>query len=108
MLPEEEDIENATLLADSLCQLLSSRGVESVQTLIQEGYANFLLNLEESLYSNATINGVELPELQDYRMKISEERIRSGPLFQFNRPSIKDLKIGRNDQGPCSRGKKYK
>ena len=72
LLPMEEDMDNATVLADSLCQLLSKEGIHMVQQLIQEGYASFLVSLEESLYVNCMINGVKIPELSDYQTQILE------------------------------------
>ena len=74
LLPEEEDNEIASVLADSLCQLLSTRGIPLVQAVIAEEDEYEADELEESLYCNCIINNIELPELEFYRDRILEER----------------------------------
>lgn len=117
LLPEEEDLENATLLADSLCQLLSTKGIRLVQKQIKEGYADIGISLEEALYANCIINGIDLPELADYKTRMLEEResvqltqkrMSEGLPFQPKKPYIKEPEVGRNDPCLCGSGKKYK
>lgn len=117
LFQEEEDLENATLLANSLCQLLSTKGIGIVQKQIKKGYADIGVSLEEVLYANCVINGIDLPELADYKARILEEResIRMGQKrmseglpFWPKKPYIKEPEVGRNDPCLCGSGKKYK
>ncbi|MHB8126230.1 MAG: SEC-C metal-binding domain-containing protein [Desulfitobacteriaceae bacterium] len=114
----EDDKEDATVLVDSLGQLLSARGIPLIQQYIEEGYSSCIINLEKTYYCNALINGVELPDMVEYRQMIQEERDnyrkhldevqgRSNSLSTA-KPVDKPDKIGRNDPCPCGSGNKYK
>ncbi|HEX3046125.1 MAG TPA: SEC-C metal-binding domain-containing protein [Bacillota bacterium] len=73
LLRKETDQTIITILAKSICKLLSRQGIPAVRNLIYEGYERRLLNLVEDLYCNCIINGVDLPELQRWREEIAEE-----------------------------------
>ncbi|MCL6592076.1 MAG: hypothetical protein K6U80_19270, partial [Firmicutes bacterium] len=76
LLRKEKDETIITILAKSLCRLLARRGIPAVRNLIYEGYDRSLLNLAEYLYCNCIINGVDLPEMQQWREEIAEEAER--------------------------------
>lgn len=118
---EEEDI--ATLLADGFCKLFSEEGIPFVQERIHQGYAEWMLDLEQSLYVNCLANRVVVPELDEYKREREEREARekhgeNGHLDfpeRTNRlglpagtPFVNPNKIGRNDPCPCGSGKKYK
>lgn len=118
LLPEEEDNEIASVLADSLCQLLSTRGIPLVQAVVAEEDEYEAGELEESLYCNCIINNIELPELEFYRDRILEEREDDMSLMEemawfeeelpVTQPIKTGPKIGRNQPCPCGSGEKYK
>lgn len=118
LLPGEEDNEIASVLADSLCQLLSTRGIPLVQAVIAEEDEYEADEIEESLYCNCIINNIELPELEFYRDRILEERedelswMEEEAWFEeellVSEPIKTGPKIGRNHSCPCGSGKKYK
>ncbi|MFC4767387.1 HEAT repeat domain-containing protein [Effusibacillus consociatus] len=85
LMSQEEDLSIRTRLADSLCQLLSVKGIPFVEEMIDGGYDRSLLSSEESLYVNCTINGVDLPELETWRAQLdAEEEERRKTVESFN------------------------
>jgi hypothetical protein len=129
ILPWEEEIDIATALADCLCRLLSVKGIPMVKKFIDEGYERSLLSLEESLYINCIINGIDMPELKKWKQAIEEEEKRISPVDSIfmdkkeladecgpvsadtwigQKPIVSGPKIGRNEPCPCGSGKKYK
>lgn len=137
LLKQEKDVGLATFLADGLCNLASKRAISLVQKRLEQGYDPTVLMLESSLYANCVVNGLELPEMADWKRAIEqeEERLRRNRKNAGNRvfdydsdeadeeewddefgfddrspsvPYIAPPKIGRNDPCPCGSGKKYK
>jgi Predicted metal-binding protein related to the C-terminal domain of SecA len=118
LLAVEEDNDDAAVLADSLGQLLSTKGIPQIQKYIKEGYSSCILSLEKTLYCNYVINGVELEDIAKYRQMIQDERDefrkRSAEYKQRTestnkaKPVVNPDKIGRNDPCPCGSGIKYK
>ncbi len=118
LLAIEEDNDDAAVLADSLCQLLSPKGIPQILKYIKEGYSSCILNLEKSLYCNSVINCVELENIAKYRQMLRDEREefrkRSAEYRPGNsgaekaKPVVNPDKIGRNDPCPCGSGKKSK
>jgi hypothetical protein len=111
-----------TLMAEALCNQLSIDAIPKVEALIEEGYDQSLLSLEEDIYANCVINGIHHPKLQSWknlidgreaRLKNREEEINKG-LISFNNHTkklkvpVEPTKVGRNDPCPCGSGKKYK
>lgn len=76
LLPLVDEVDIATSLSDCLCKLLSDKGVPVVKELIDEGYDRQILSLEESLYINCVINGIDLPELPSWKQAIEKEEER--------------------------------
>lgn len=66
-LRAEEDVSIRTTLADGLCKLLSVEGISDVKRVIHEGYDEMMLDLVESLYANCVINGVDDPDLSQWK-----------------------------------------
>jgi SEC-C motif len=116
LLPEEEDLSSATILAAGLCRLLSVKGIRLVKDMIIEGYDEQMLSLEEYLYANCRINNIDLPEMKEWREMIAEQTERNDRQYYENFLSEaaatviprKSEKIGRNDPCPCGSGKKFK
>ena len=116
LLPEEEDLSIATILAAGLCRLLSVDGIRLVKDMIIEGYDEQMLSLEEYLYANCRINNIDLPEMEEWREMIAEQTERyDRQYFENFLPEAaatviprKLEKIGRNDPCPCGSGKKFK
>lgn len=96
--------------------------VSKIENLIEEGYDQLLLSLEDELYANCVINGIDHPKLQSWKTLIDNRETRlkerdeelTKDFDHFNsRPinpqsPIQSTKIGRNDSCPCGSGKKYK
>ncbi|MDD2235101.1 MAG: SEC-C metal-binding domain-containing protein [Desulfitobacteriaceae bacterium] len=118
LLAVEEDYDDAVVLADSLGQLLSVKGIPWILKYVKEGYSSCVLSLEKTLYCNSVINCVELEDIAKYRQMLQDEReefrIRSAEynrrktLYDKAKPVVKPDKIGRNDTCPCGSGKKFK
>ncbi|MBP3950211.1 SEC-C metal-binding domain-containing protein [Bacillus suaedae] len=98
-----------TLVADALCQHLSVEAIPIVEQLIETGYDSTMLELEESIYANCILNGIDHPKLAEWRATLEaasetyeEAKQHIGSLIQMAE------KVGRNDPCPCESGKKYK
>jgi hypothetical protein len=129
LLPFHQDLTYATILADGLCELGSSKGIPVVLEMVENGYDEGYLDLRESLYVNCIMNDVDLPDLQLWRQEIAEEeqnrikrverlnrlaserfagkQLSQSPL-KSSKPRVNPNKVGRNDPCPCGSGKKYK
>jgi len=111
LLTIETDFEYATILANGLCQLGSSQGIPAVLERIRNGFARQTLDLRESLYINCVMNGVVLPELEQWKLDIQHEKVEQQKhLLGYSAPIVRTSaeKIGRNDPCSCGSGKKYK
>lgn len=111
LLPEEENLTNATKLADGLCEIGSVQGIPLIRQLVETGYDELYLNLKQSLYAHCIISGQPLPELEVWKEEFAEERQRRKELnesFLIPTPQVRSVKIGRNDPCTCGSGKKYK
>lgn len=118
LIQVEKDDDDAAVLADSLGQLLSTKGIPQIQKYIKEGYSSCILSLEKTLYCNSVINCVELEDIAKYRQMLQDEREefrkRSAEYKQRiasadkAKPVVNPDKIGRNDTCPCGSGKKFK
>jgi hypothetical protein len=71
LLRDETDMTDATLLASSLCKLLSVKAVPLIRELLHHGYDRKMLCLEEELYVNCLMNGKDLPEMSEWRMLVA-------------------------------------
>lgn len=129
LLPLDQDLTYATILADGLCELGSSKGIPVVLEMVENGYDKGYLDLRESLYVNCIMNDVDLPDLQLLRQEIAEEernrikrverlnrfasesfagkQLNQSPILS-SKPRVNPNKVGRNDPCPCGSGKKYK
>lgn len=119
---EVEDNGVKTVIADALCQQLSIKAIPLIESLIEEGYEEWLLDLEESLYSNCAINNIDHPKLSEWKSMFEAEEERLNELwYQENKtkndlgsqktklsPTKVEKKVGRNDQCTCGSGKKHK
>ncbi|MGV3487239.1 MAG: SEC-C metal-binding domain-containing protein [Tuberibacillus sp.] len=116
------DLTSKTLMAEALCKQLSIDGVPKIEALIEEGYDQTLLPLEDDLYANCVINGIGHSKLQEWKTLIEdresqfkklEEELSKGNKqinsmkIELNK-SVKSTNVGRNDPCPCQSGKKYK
>ncbi|MGG3912747.1 SEC-C metal-binding domain-containing protein [Rossellomorea vietnamensis] len=104
------DITAKTLIADYLCQQLSAEAIPKIEAFIEEGYDENMLCLEESLYVNCVMNGIDHPKLPQWKSLIEEVEKHSldeQPLL-VTQPVQTGDKVGRNDPCPCGSGKKYK
>jgi SEC-C motif len=120
LLPSEDDDSIRTVLAEGLCNLLSVKGIPIVKQVISDGYDEMMLDLVEPLYANCVINGLDLPELPEWKAHVEEaeqarwERLNSMKNGRGwngsngSRTVVKAVKVGRNDPCPCGSGKKYK
>ncbi|GGH86462.1 hypothetical protein JOD43_003480 [Pullulanibacillus pueri] len=104
-----DDITIKTLLADALCKQLSTKAIPLVETLIDKGYDETMLSLEESLYANCVMNQIDHPKLNDWKQHITkiddDIALREKEL---TRQMAKKNNVGRNDPCPCGSGKKFK
>lgn len=110
LFDQTNDLFAKTLIADYLCHQLSTDAIPKIDALIEQGYDDGLIFLEESLYVNCIMNGIDHPKLAEWRSLLEEiERASIGqePL-QDPEPVSTGEKIGRNDPCPCGSGKKYK
>lgn len=131
LLPLDQDLTYATILADGLCELGSTKGIPVVLEMVENGYDNGYSDLRESLYVNCIMNDVDLPNLRLWKQEIAEEeRERIKRMERLNRsasdsfagerlkriasastssaPYVNPNKVGRNAPCPCGSGKKYK
>jgi RNase P subunit RPR2 len=61
-----------------------------------------------NLSSNKTISKTEIQQITQMAINNSIVQFGSGQNFQINQPTIKKVKVGRNDKCPCGSGLKYK
>lgn len=122
LFDQAPDITAKTLMAEALCKQLSTDAIPKLAALIEEGYDQSMLSLEDDIYANCVINGIDHPKLQSWknliddreaRLKKQEEEINKGLSSYNNRTkkpsvSVESTKVGRNDPCPCGSGKKYK
>ncbi|QSQ07850.1 Protein translocase subunit SecA [Koleobacter methoxysyntrophicus] len=136
LLPEEKDVTLKTSLGFGLCKLFSIKGIPMVLTLLKYGYDTMLVNLEEAVYVNHVVNGLEHPQMHRWKESIDREErrikeakrkffngdidvkevkknlqdlfIRRKEIKKLNESYSKGFKVGRNDPCPCGSGKKFK
>ncbi|WP_169445854.1 SEC-C metal-binding domain-containing protein [Paenibacillus ginsengihumi] len=108
LLPEEDDLTNATNLANGLCEIGSIQGIPLVRQLVESGYDAMHMDLKESLYAHCIIAGQQLPELESWKSDLEEKRQKRRTVPLTLAPLVHSDKIGRNDPCPCGSGKKYK
>ncbi|WP_318246451.1 SEC-C metal-binding domain-containing protein [Rossellomorea aquimaris] len=104
------DVTAKTLIADYLCQQLSTDAIPKIEALIDEGYDENMLCLEESLYVNCIMNEIKHPKLPMWRKVMEEVEYPSmnEPPLIAPQPAQTGDKVGRNDPCPCGSGKKHK
>ncbi|MGM0854989.1 MAG: SEC-C metal-binding domain-containing protein [Bacillota bacterium] len=110
LFDQTDDITAKTLISDYLCHQLSIEAIPKIEAFIEEGYDEGMLCLEESLYVNCIMNGIDHPKLAAWRRVIEEvdhPSMDGQPLLVPQLAHTGD-KIGRNDPCPCGSGKKYK
>ncbi|MDF2925815.1 MAG: hypothetical protein K0R57_4729 [Paenibacillaceae bacterium] len=122
LLPEEQHLTYATKLANSLCELGSSKGLPLVQAMVEEGnFDSRYMNLTESIYAYCVISNTPHPLLSQWKKELEMEEARiakrekqlksfvAGGNFQSGSElHTKTTKVGRNDPCPCGSGKKHK
>lgn len=110
LFDQADDLTAKTIIADNLCRHLSTVAIPRIEDLIETGYEDRLLCLEESLYVNCVMNGIQHPKLPEWRylLEVMELEMLNEPPGLMPQPVINDEKIGRNDPCPCGSGKKYK
>jgi SEC-C motif len=110
LFDQTEDLTAKTIIADNLCRHLSTDAIPRIEDLIETGYEDGLLCLEESLYVNCVMNGIQHPKLPEWRhlLEVMELEMLNEPSALMTQPVINDEKVGRNDPCPCGSGKKYK
>ncbi|MDQ0230900.1 SEC-C metal-binding domain-containing protein [Metabacillus malikii] len=119
LFDQAPDITAKTLIAEALCLQLSTDAIPKIATLIGEGYDHSFLPLEDSLYANCVINGIEHPELQSWKdiidnreahYKKREELLnKNSGINHLLTPNFPiSSKVGRNEPCPCGSGKKFK
>lgn len=110
LLDKADDLTAQTMIADALCQHLSTEAIPKVEGLLETGYDDGMLCLEETLYVNCIMNHIDHPKLPQWRSML-EKMARwqnQVPFFPNQQPILKTEKTGRNDPCPCGSGKKYK
>jgi hypothetical protein len=110
LFDQTDDITAKTLISDYLCQQLSTGAIPKIEAFIEEGYDAGMLCLEESLYVNCIMNGIDHPKLPQWRSfieDVEDQSMKEQPLFP-PQPIQSGNKVGRNDPCPCGSGKKYK
>ncbi|MGM0829997.1 MAG: SEC-C metal-binding domain-containing protein [Bacillota bacterium] len=110
LFDQADDLTAKTIIADNLCRHLSTDAIPKIEDLIETGYEDGLLCLEESLYVNCVMNGIQHPKLPEWRhlLEVMELQMLNEPPALIPQPVINDEKVGRNDPCPCGSGKKYK
>ncbi len=110
LFDQTDDITAKTLIADYLCQQLSTDAIPQIAAFLEEGYDEGMLCLEESLYVNCIMNDIDHPKLPEWKSLIEEIELQSmdeQPLL-VSQPTQTGEKVGRNDPCPCGSGKKHK
>ncbi|KGP74710.1 SEC-C metal-binding domain-containing protein [Pontibacillus yanchengensis] len=119
MFDEVEGPMEKTLIASALCTQLTVEGIPKVEYMVENGYEESMLELDEDLYCCCVINEIEHPKLPVWEEKINSKTTPSDEeIFQQlqeymqqyenqNTPT-KSKKVGRNEPCPCGSGKKYK
>lgn len=113
LFDQATDLTAKSLMAEALCSQLSTEAIPKVAGFMEEGYDDCLLELEDDIYSNCIINGVDHPKLQSWKSYIEKrETRRNNQKMVFTPPPPKPTepteKISRNAPCPCGSGKKYK
>ncbi|WP_309137668.1 SEC-C metal-binding domain-containing protein [Rossellomorea sp. SC111] len=110
LFDQTDDITAKTLISDYLCQQLSTEAIPKIEAFLEEGYDENMLCLEESIYVNCVMNGIDHPKLLKWRNFIEEverQSLDEQPIL-VTQPVQTGDKVGRNDPCPCGSGKKYK
>ncbi|MCL6452188.1 MAG: SEC-C domain-containing protein [Alicyclobacillus sp.] len=102
------DIEERLMLADTLCRLTSPLEISAMKELRQQSDDN--LDLLEVLYANCVVNGIDDPEVQQWKKSLDEidEEFERRMRFEKAMVTRPKKKVGRNEPCPCGSGKKYK
>lgn len=136
LLPEEKDVTLKTILGFGLCKLFSVKGIPMVLSLINYGYDTMMVNLEEAVYVNHVVNGLEHSQMRRWKESIDREEqrikeakrkffsgdidikevkrnlqdlfMRMEEIEKLNESYSKGFKVGRNEPCPCGSGKKFK
>lgn len=121
LLPKEQHLTYATILANGLCELGSSKGFSLVQAMVEGNYDRGYMDLTRSVYAYCVISNTSHPSLSKWKKELDEEEKRlarrekemSGMAstlgFQRSpKPITNENKVGRNDPCPCGSGKKHK
>ncbi|MTI66850.1 MAG: hypothetical protein FH753_09655 [Firmicutes bacterium] len=113
LLDKDKNITKKTAIAYGLCKHFSKSAIPKVLNLLDNGYDRLLVNLEEGMYVNHIVNGLNHRDLIKWKRSISDEKIRVKKAMEsmingdVNTPVTRE-KIGRNAPCPCGSGKKYK
>ncbi|SES05464.1 SEC-C motif-containing protein [Salipaludibacillus aurantiacus] len=75
---QEEKRSIKTMLAAGLCEQLSDEAIPLIESFMEEGYETMLLNLEEALYCNCVINGIDHPKLRQWRSTVEGVDLQAG------------------------------
>ncbi len=103
------DLTTKTLIAEALCLQLSVASIPKIESLIEEGYDDTMLDLVEVLYANCMINGVDHPKLEEWKQDLLEtDAYWENYKKETIKKEAKEKGIGRNDPCLCGSGKKFK
>lgn len=75
---QEEKRSIKTMLAAGLCEQLSDEAIPLIESFMENGYETMLLNLEEALYCNCVINGIDHPKLRQWRSTVEGVDLQAG------------------------------
>ncbi|WP_010648005.1 SEC-C metal-binding domain-containing protein [Oceanobacillus massiliensis] len=108
-LDQEKDITSKTLIAESLCLQLSTKAIPKIVQMLEDGYDAAMVDLTEVLYPNCMINGIDHPQLLEWKREIAEtDRHWEHEQKKMIQEEAKSKGIGRNDPCICGSGKKFK
>ncbi|RSK29369.1 hypothetical protein EJF36_12850 [Bacillus sp. HMF5848] len=109
LFEQAKDITFKTLIADGLCRQLSTAAIPKVAAMVEAGYDETLLELEESIYACCTITTTPHPKMSEWKQALIELDARIEQMEkEMTQNLISTEKVGRNEPCPCGSGKKYK
>lgn len=103
------DKETKTIMAEGLCELLSTQSIPKIEVLMNENNTQGQLDLTEVIYPNCVINEIDHPKRETWKNELQKEEIK---WERYRKEQIlktaKTQGINRNDTCICGSGKKFK
>lgn len=103
------DTATKTLMAEGLCEQLSTQAIPKIETLMDKNDTQGQLDLTEVIYPNCVINEIDHSQLETWKNELQREE-KKWELFRKEQilKTAKSQGINRNDICVCGSGKKFK